>query len=83
MDTAPRGVERINDRGIVQAGQEYPLDVLIYATGFQMGSCVPPKKPCGLCQVPELHPVTICGLPERNLRILSSQPLVRQDNMQV
>jgi cyclohexanone monooxygenase len=35
VDTAPLGVRRINERGVVHEGQEYPLDVLIYATGFQ------------------------------------------------
>jgi cyclohexanone monooxygenase len=35
VDTAPRGVSHINERGIVHEGKEYPLDVLIYATGFQ------------------------------------------------
>ncbi|HMM73366.1 MAG TPA: NAD(P)/FAD-dependent oxidoreductase, partial [Rhodocyclaceae bacterium] len=35
VDTAPRGVSRINERGVVHDGVEYPLDVLIYATGFQ------------------------------------------------
>ncbi len=35
VDTAPRGVSRINADGIVHEGKEYPLDVLIYATGFQ------------------------------------------------
>ena len=35
VDTAPSGVTRINARGVVHDGQEYPLDVLIYATGFQ------------------------------------------------
>ncbi len=35
VDTAPRGVSRINARGVVHDGVEYPLDVLIYATGFQ------------------------------------------------
>ena len=35
VDTAPRGVNLINERGIVHDGVEYPLDVLIYATGFQ------------------------------------------------
>ena len=34
MDTAPRGVKKINERGVVHDGIEYPLDVLIYATGF-------------------------------------------------
>jgi cation diffusion facilitator CzcD-associated flavoprotein CzcO len=35
VDTAPRGVGEINANGIVHDGVEYPLDVLIYATGFQ------------------------------------------------
>ncbi|MFT7646290.1 MAG: cation diffusion facilitator CzcD-associated flavoprotein CzcO [Candidatus Poriferisodalaceae bacterium] len=35
VDTAPIGVQEINERGIVHDGVEYPLDVLIYATGFQ------------------------------------------------
>jgi len=34
VDTAPRGVQEINERGVVHDGTEYPLDVLIYATGF-------------------------------------------------
>ncbi|MGI9596745.1 MAG: flavin-containing monooxygenase, partial [Acidimicrobiales bacterium] len=35
VDTAPIGVSEINENGIVHEGVEYPLDVLIYATGFQ------------------------------------------------
>ncbi|MCC5887103.1 MAG: NAD(P)/FAD-dependent oxidoreductase [Gammaproteobacteria bacterium] len=35
VDTAPQGVRQINARGVVHDGVEYPLDVLIYATGFQ------------------------------------------------
>ncbi|MGE0222435.1 MAG: flavin-containing monooxygenase [Acetobacteraceae bacterium] len=35
VDTAPLGVTQINARGVVHDGVEYPLDVLIYATGFQ------------------------------------------------
>merc|ERR550514_1573397 len=35
VDTAPKGVELINEKGPVHDGKEYPLDVLIYATGFQ------------------------------------------------
>jgi cyclohexanone monooxygenase len=34
VDTAPHGVSRINERGVVHDGVEYPLGVLIYATGF-------------------------------------------------
>ncbi len=35
VDTAPIGVTEIDERGVVHDGVEYPLDVLIYATGFQ------------------------------------------------
>ncbi|MEZ5378505.1 MAG: NAD(P)/FAD-dependent oxidoreductase [Acidimicrobiales bacterium] len=35
VDTAPLGVRRINEHGVVHDGIEFPLDVLIYATGFQ------------------------------------------------
>ncbi len=35
VDTAPRGVSKINERGVVHDGVQYDLDVLIYATGFQ------------------------------------------------
>jgi cyclohexanone monooxygenase len=34
VDTKGKGVERITPRGVVVAGQEYELDCLIYATGF-------------------------------------------------
>ena len=35
VDTAPHGVQKINQHGVVHAGVQYDLDVLIYATGFQ------------------------------------------------
>ena len=35
VDTAPQGVSLINERGVVHNGEEYPVDVLIYATGFE------------------------------------------------
>ena len=35
VDTAPMGVTQISRQGVVHEGVEYPLDVLIYATGFQ------------------------------------------------
>ncbi|MFT7598729.1 MAG: cyclohexanone monooxygenase [Acidimicrobiales bacterium] len=35
VDTAPVGVNSINERGVVHDGTEYPLDVLLFATGFQ------------------------------------------------
>jgi cation diffusion facilitator CzcD-associated flavoprotein CzcO len=34
VDTQGKGVERITPRGVIVAGKEYPLDLLIYATGF-------------------------------------------------
>jgi cation diffusion facilitator CzcD-associated flavoprotein CzcO len=38
VDTEGRGVERITERGLVVDGQEYELDCLIYATGFEVGT---------------------------------------------
>jgi len=35
VDTAPLGVRQIDKDGVVHDGTQYPLDVLIYATGFQ------------------------------------------------
>jgi cyclohexanone monooxygenase len=37
VDTAGRGVERITETGVVVNGQEYPLDCLVFATGFEVG----------------------------------------------
>lgn len=38
VDTAGRGVERVTPNGIVVAGKEYPLDCLIFATGFEVAT---------------------------------------------
>ncbi|MET4700920.1 cyclohexanone monooxygenase [Constrictibacter sp. MBR-5] len=35
VDTAPLGVKKITPAGVVHDGVEYPLDVLVYATGFE------------------------------------------------
>jgi cation diffusion facilitator CzcD-associated flavoprotein CzcO len=35
VDTDGKGVERITERGVVVAGKEHPLDVLILSTGFR------------------------------------------------
>ncbi len=38
IDTKGKGVERITEHGIVVEGQEYEVDCLIYATGFEVGT---------------------------------------------
>ena len=38
VDTEGKGVERITPAGVVVAGREYPLDCLVYATGFEVGT---------------------------------------------
>ena len=38
VDTDGRGVERITPNGVVVAGEEYELDCLIYASGFEVGT---------------------------------------------
>ena len=35
VDTDGKGVERITPMGVVVAGREYPVDCLVYATGFE------------------------------------------------
>jgi cyclohexanone monooxygenase len=38
VDTQGRGVERVTPKGVVANGTEYPLDCLIFATGFEVGT---------------------------------------------
>ncbi|MBS0642691.1 MAG: NAD(P)/FAD-dependent oxidoreductase [Proteobacteria bacterium] len=38
IDTKGKGVERLTEAGVVVDGKEYPLDCLIYATGFEVGT---------------------------------------------
>ncbi len=38
VDTKGKGVERITEKGVVVDGQEYQVDCLIYATGFEVGT---------------------------------------------
>jgi cation diffusion facilitator CzcD-associated flavoprotein CzcO len=38
IDTDGQGVERITPGGVVAAGVEYPVDCIIYASGFEVGT---------------------------------------------
>jgi len=38
VDTDGQGVERITERGVVVAGVEHPVDCIIYASGFEVGT---------------------------------------------
>ena len=38
IDTDGKGVERITATGVVVAGVEYPVDCIIYASGFEVGT---------------------------------------------
>ncbi len=38
VDTDGRGVERITPAGVVAGGTEYPVDCIIYASGFEVGT---------------------------------------------
>ena len=38
IDTDGKGVERITEAGVVAAGREYPVDCVIYASGFETGT---------------------------------------------
>jgi cyclohexanone monooxygenase len=35
VDTQGRGIDRITENGVVAMGREYPVDCIIYATGFE------------------------------------------------
>jgi cation diffusion facilitator CzcD-associated flavoprotein CzcO len=38
VDTDGQGVERITEHGVVAAGEEYEVDCVIYASGFEVGT---------------------------------------------
>jgi cation diffusion facilitator CzcD-associated flavoprotein CzcO len=38
VDTEGKGVERIAETGVVAGGVEYPVDCIIYASGFEVGT---------------------------------------------
>jgi len=38
VDTGGKGVERMTERGVVVDGEEYEIDCLIFATGFEVGT---------------------------------------------
>jgi cation diffusion facilitator CzcD-associated flavoprotein CzcO len=38
VDTGGKGVEQLTERGVVVDGEEYELDCLIFATGFEVGT---------------------------------------------
>src|SRR4051794_6961370 len=38
VDTDGKGIEKITATGVVVAGREYPLDCIIYASGFEVGT---------------------------------------------
>ena len=38
VDTDGQGVERITEHGVVANGVEYPVDCIVYASGFEVGS---------------------------------------------
>ncbi|MFO0005414.1 MAG: monooxygenase, partial [bacterium] len=38
LDTDGKGVERLTEHGIVVQGVEYPVDCIIYASGFEVGT---------------------------------------------
>ena len=45
IDTEGQGVERITEQGVVVGGVEYPVDCIIYASGFEVGT--PLKRRAG------------------------------------
>ena len=48
VDTHGRGVERISEEGVIVDDTEYPLDCLIFATGFEVGTEYTRRAGCDL-----------------------------------
>jgi cyclohexanone monooxygenase len=48
VDTQGRGVERVTPKGVVVDGKEYPVDCLIYATGFEVGTDYARRAGCSI-----------------------------------
>ena len=48
VNTYGRGVEQITEKGVVVNGQEYELDCLIFATGFEVGTDYARRAGCRL-----------------------------------
>ncbi len=46
VDTDGRGVEAVTKTGVVVAGREYPLDCLVFATGFEVGTDYASRAAC-------------------------------------
>jgi len=46
VDTKGKGVERMTERGVVVDGVEYPVDCLIFATGFEVGTAYTRRAEC-------------------------------------
>ena len=46
VDTHGKGVERLTETGAVVDGVEYPLDCLIFATGFEVGTAYTRRSEC-------------------------------------
>ena len=46
VDTAGKGVERITEDSVVVGGIEYPVDCLIFASGFEVGTTYTRRSAC-------------------------------------
>lgn len=42
------GIERVTERGVVSQGEEYPVDVIVYATGFKANELLWPMEVTGV-----------------------------------
>jgi cyclohexanone monooxygenase len=48
VDTKGRGVDRLTERSVVANGEEYEVDCLIFATGFEVGTAYTRRSGCDL-----------------------------------
>lgn len=46
VDTDGKGIERVTEHGVVVGGMEYPVDCLIFATGFEVATSYTRRSEC-------------------------------------
>lgn len=56
VDTDGKGVERVTESGVVAQGKEYPVDCIVYASGFHVGF---EKSAFNLCEIVGRNGVTL------------------------
>ena len=80
IDTGGQGVERITRDGVVAGGQEYLVDLIVFATGFDVGA--PPHK-VGNYEVTGRGGATLAGKWDAGLRSVHGTQLAGFPNFHI